>query len=83
MLEPMAQRVVHWSQPGFVKGRQMSANVVQGEAAVEEHLNDEDAEPASSGSTCGVFCADWAFRWGWSAPLFVCMGRLSFFRRTR
>lgn len=28
MLEPMAQRVVRWSQRGFVRGRQMGANVV-------------------------------------------------------
>lgn len=47
MLEPMAQRVVHWSQRGFVKGRQITANVVHVEAAVEGYLHDEDAEPAA------------------------------------
>lgn len=46
MLEPMVQRVVHWSQRGLVKGRQMAANVVHVEAVVDEYLNDEDAEPA-------------------------------------
>lgn len=47
MLEPMAPRMVDWSQHGFVQGRQMVANVVHVEAALEESRHDEDAEPVA------------------------------------
>lgn len=66
LLEPMAQRVLHWSQRGVVEGRQMPANVAQVEAAVEEYLDDERAEPAAIVLDIAVafLSVEWAFmRW--------------------
>lgn len=83
MSEPLVRLTVHWSQRGFVKGRQIATHVVQVESAFEECLNDVDSEPTALvlGFAAALPSVEWpCMRWALvrlGVPEHVCRGDFS------